>query len=98
MEEVVLNIIACCCASAGAVMLLLPGAVPRIEEVLNRDVGEREIFALRFGLPAERRVEERLNASVLMGAVVWDQALHRHSRVTGTALCGIALLHFVLAS
>ena len=97
MEEAMLNIIACCLVSTGALMLLLPGAVPRIEELLNRDVGEREIFALRFGFPAERRLEERLNARVLTSAVDWDRVLRRHSRVTGTALCGIALLLFVLA-
>ena len=85
-------LIAAPCAALGALMLLLPGALPRIEEFLNRDLGSREVFALRLGLSFEKRLEQRLNAAVLQESVVWDGALRRHPRVTGASLCVVAAL------
>ena len=96
MDGVWVWLIASLCAALGTLMLLFPRALPRIEEFLNRDWGSRELFALRLGLAFERRLEERLNAPVLTGSVVWDSALRRRPRTTGLSLCALAVIMVVI--
>jgi hypothetical protein len=97
MDENALRLIASLCGATGALMLLAPRSVERIEELLNRDWGHQRVFAIRAGLPGERRLEERLNSPVLTRSLVWDDALRRHPRATGAGLCCVALLLAILA-
>ncbi len=78
------------CAAAGAVLVLAPGALPRIEALLNRTWGGRTLFTVRLGLEGERSAEEILNRPVLTRAVYWDHWLRRHPRVIGAVLLGLA--------
>ena len=78
------------CAAAGAVLLVAPGALPRIEAALNRTWGGRTLFTVRPGLQGERSAEEILNRPVLTRSVYWDHWLRRHPRVIGVLLLGLA--------
>lgn len=74
----------------GLVFLLFPERIACLEERLNAPWGDREVAALRLGLPAEQDIERVINRSVLDQQVTWDGWARRHPRLVGIALCLVA--------
>ena len=76
----------------GLVFLLFPDRIARLEDRLNAPWGDREVTALRLGLPAEQDIERVINRTVLDQQVSWDGWARNHPRVVGIVLCLTAAL------
>ena len=82
--------VAIVCALWGAVFLVAPRAITRIEETLNRAWGNHCVFSLRVGVPGERAAEQWLNRPVEARRVHWDGWVREHPRMLGLTLCSLA--------
>lgn len=80
----------------GAILVLAPGFLERIERGINMPLAEDHVFSLRFGLRAEREVEERLNRPILQASFYWDGFVRRKPRLLGALFACAGLLIVVL--
>lgn len=76
----------------GLVLLLFPDRISRLEDKLNAPWGDRELTALRIGMPGEQAVEQVINRNVLDQKISWDGWARRYPRLVGAALCLVAVL------
>ena len=76
----------------GLVFLLFPDRISRLEDKLNAPWGDRELTALRIGMPGEEAVEQVINRNVLDQKVTWDGWTRQYPRFVGAALCLVAVL------
>ena len=96
MYDLLLCVTGSVLAIAGGLLFFFPHAVSRIERVLNRPCGARELGAIRLGLAAEMRTEAWLNKPLAPRAVVWDSWVRRYPRAAGAALWGIVAVGWFL--
>lgn len=94
MHEALIPIVGLLAASWGALFLLAPDAVSRIEEIMNAPFSPGYLFALRLGWRCEHLIEDALNRPVLGYSFHWDGFIRRNPRSFGAALLtgGLALL------
>ena len=79
----------------GALILIWPRLLVKLEQHLNRPWGAEEIITLRLGSTGERDLEQWLNRPVLAQAVYWDRWTRKYPRLTGTVICIAALIIFL---
>lgn len=97
MHSAVWYLIAALCAGCGVLLLVAPGAIPRLESALNRRCGAREVSALRLGLRGEQHAEAWLNRPVGERRLEWDGWLRSRPRLSGAGLLALAALLVALA-
>ncbi|NIR30993.1 MAG: hypothetical protein GWN84_17090 [Gammaproteobacteria bacterium] len=76
----------------GALFLLAPGSVPRIEKIINTPVSLDYVFALRLGWRCEHLIEEAINRPVLAYTFHWDGFIRRRPRSFGAVLLTAGLV------
>lgn len=93
MSEAVTVAIGLFVAAVGVLLVLVPGAMARVEEVMNAPLGRTYVFALRLGSRCEEVLEEPLNRPILQRGVYWDGFVRRRPRLAGALflLAGVAV-------